>query len=156
MGKISEVAERFWSGDLSPADRHPWAALHELEELEAGIAFVSTFANVTAFESLHDQTVAMMNAGARLDDIVHSVRAPAHLLARPYLQPVYDEPEFVVRNVWRLYGGWYDGEDAVDEPAERRHALARVDRVEGRRAAVEVRADVLLRTRGRSAHPRRG
>ena len=41
MGKISEVAERFWSGDLSPADRHPWAALHELEELDTGIAFVS-------------------------------------------------------------------------------------------------------------------
>src|SRR5207245_650668 len=51
MGKITDVAERFWSGDLSPADRHPWAALHELEELEAGIAFVSTFANVTAFET---------------------------------------------------------------------------------------------------------
>src|SRR5437867_13334069 len=51
MGKISEVAERFWSGDLSPADRHPWAALHELEELDTGIAFVSTFANVTAFET---------------------------------------------------------------------------------------------------------
>src|SRR5207247_5716353 len=51
MGKISEVAERFWSGDLSPADRHPWAALHELEELDTGIAFVSTFANVTAVET---------------------------------------------------------------------------------------------------------
>src|SRR5947199_2349445 len=59
----------------------------------------------------------MMNAGARLDDIVHTVRAPAHLLARPYLQPVYDEPEFVVRNVWRLYGGWYDGNPATLKPA---------------------------------------
>src|SRR5947199_3037088 len=59
----------------------------------------------------------MMNAGARLDDIVHTVRAPAHLLARPYLQPVYDEPEFVVRNVWRLYGGWYDGNPAHLKPA---------------------------------------
>ncbi|HYY05942.1 MAG TPA: hypothetical protein VE997_05150, partial [Candidatus Limnocylindria bacterium] len=51
MGKISDVAERFWSGHISPADRHPWAALHELEELDTGIAFVSTFANVTAFET---------------------------------------------------------------------------------------------------------
>src|SRR5947199_7150030 len=59
----------------------------------------------------------MMNAGARLDDIVHTVRAPAHLLARPYLQPVYDEPEFVVRNIWRLYGGWYDGNPATLKPA---------------------------------------
>src|SRR5207237_6312636 len=68
-------------------------------------------------ESLHDQTVALMNEGARLDEIVHAVRAPAHLLERPYLRPVYDEPEFVVRNVWRLYGGWYDGNPANLKPA---------------------------------------
>ena len=57
-----------------------------------------------------------MNAGARLDDIVHAVQAPAHLLDRPYLKPVYDEPEFVVRNLWRLYGGWYDGNPANLKP----------------------------------------
>jgi alkyl sulfatase BDS1-like metallo-beta-lactamase superfamily hydrolase len=68
-------------------------------------------------ESLVDQTLAMMNAGARLDEIVHSVQAPAHLLDRPYLKPVYDEPEFVVRNLWRLYGGWYDGNPANLKPA---------------------------------------
>ncbi|MHB1444134.1 MAG: alkyl sulfatase dimerization domain-containing protein [Acidimicrobiales bacterium] len=68
-------------------------------------------------ESLHDQTVAMMNAGARLDEIIHSVRAPGHLLERPYLRPVYDEPEFIVRNIWRQYGGWYDGNPAHLKPA---------------------------------------
>jgi len=30
---------------------------------------------------------------------------------------VYDEPEFVVRNVWRQYGGWYDGNPAHLKPA---------------------------------------
>src|SRR5437879_1297409 len=30
-----------------PAAHHPWAAVHELEELDTGIAFVSSFANVT-------------------------------------------------------------------------------------------------------------
>jgi len=60
-------------------------------------------------ESLVEQTLSMMNSGARLDDIVHSVRQPAHLLERPYLQPIYDEPEFVGANIWRQYGGWYDG-----------------------------------------------
>ena len=30
-------------------------------------------------ETLLDRTLAMMNQGARLDDIVHSVRAPEHL-----------------------------------------------------------------------------
>ncbi|APR80115.1 Metallo-beta-lactamase superfamily protein [Minicystis rosea] len=67
-------------------------------------------------ESLVSQTLALMNEGARLDRVLAEVRAPAHLMARPYLQPVYDEPEFVVRNVWRLYGGWYDGNPAHLKP----------------------------------------
>jgi alkyl sulfatase BDS1-like metallo-beta-lactamase superfamily hydrolase len=68
-------------------------------------------------ESLFDQTIEMMNAGARLDEILHTVAAPPHLLERPWLRPVYDEPEFVVRNIWRLYGGWYDGDPANLKPA---------------------------------------
>ena len=75
-------------------------------------------------ESLVAQTLDCMNAGARLDEAIHTVAAPAHLLARPYLQPVYDEPEFVVRSVWRLYGGWWDGNPATLKPAPER-ALAR-------------------------------
>ena len=71
----------------------------------------------TLLESLHDQTVNMMNAGARLDEIVNAIEYPADLLEKPYLRPVYDEPEFVVRNVWRLYGGWYDGDPANLKPA---------------------------------------
>ena len=68
-------------------------------------------------ESLHEQTVALMNEGASLDDILHTVRPPAELADRPYLQPVYDEPEFVVRNIWRLYGGWWDGDPSSLKPA---------------------------------------
>ena len=75
-------------------------------------------------DSLVDQTLELMNAGARLDEILHTVRAPADLLDRPYLRPVYDEPEFVVHTVWRLYGGWYDGNPAHLKPAPEA-ALAR-------------------------------
>lgn len=70
-------------------------------------------------QTLHDQTVDAMNAGATLDEVLHGVTAPAELLAKPYLKPSYDEPEFVVRNVWRLYGGWYDGDPANLKPASR-------------------------------------
>ena len=66
---------------------------------------------------LHTETIRMMNEGARLDEILHTVKAPAELLAKPYLAPIYDEPEFVVRNVWRLFGGWYDGNPAHLKPA---------------------------------------
>ncbi|HVC71948.1 MAG TPA: alkyl sulfatase dimerization domain-containing protein [Acidimicrobiales bacterium] len=68
-------------------------------------------------DSLVEQTLALMNRGARLDEILHTVAAPTHLLDRPYLRPVYDEPEFIVRNIWRLYGGWWDGNPATLKPA---------------------------------------
>src|SRR5262249_54353105 len=68
-------------------------------------------------EHLHVETIKLMNQGARLDDILHTVTAPPELLAKPYLRPVYDEPEFVVRNVWRLFGGWYDGDPSHLKPA---------------------------------------
>ncbi len=66
--------------------------------------------------SLHDQTVSMMNAGMRLDAIMAEVEVPSGALERPYLRPVYDEPDFIVRNIWRLYGGWYDGNPARLKP----------------------------------------
>jgi alkyl sulfatase BDS1-like metallo-beta-lactamase superfamily hydrolase len=85
----------------------------------AGAERVATVLTETAelLESLVAQTLTMMNSGARLDEIVHAVAAPAHLLERPWLQPVYDEPEFVVHNLWRLYGGWYDGDPSHLKPA---------------------------------------
>jgi hypothetical protein len=61
-----------------------------------------------------------MNRGARLDEVIHTVTPPPSLMERPYLRPVYDEPEFVVRTVWRLYGGWWDGNPATLKPAPER------------------------------------
>jgi alkyl sulfatase BDS1-like metallo-beta-lactamase superfamily hydrolase len=68
-------------------------------------------------ESLTDQTLELMNQGSSLDDILHAVSAPAELLAKPYLLPTYDDPEFVVRNIWHLYAGWFDGNPAHLKPA---------------------------------------
>jgi alkyl sulfatase BDS1-like metallo-beta-lactamase superfamily hydrolase len=59
----------------------------------------------------------MMNAGATLDEIVHTVRVAPDVLALPFMRPLYDEPEFVVRNVWRLFGGWWDGAASRLKPA---------------------------------------
>lgn len=71
----------------------------------------------TALELLTRETIAMMNAGEPLDAIVHSVSVPDDLIGRPWMQPVYDEPEFVVRNLWRLYGGWWDKNPANLKPS---------------------------------------
>lgn len=95
-------------------------------------------------DSLVDQALALMNAGARLDELVHSVVPPAHLLDRPYLRPVYDEPEFVVRNVWRLYGGWWDGNPATLKPAPEAALASELARLCGGASVLAGRAQALL------------
>ncbi len=82
-------------------------------------------------ESLVDQTLALMNQGARLDEVIHTVRPPDELMARPYLQPVYDEPEFIVRTIWRRYGGWWDGNPANLKPAPERALAVEVAELAG-------------------------
>lgn len=70
-------------------------------------------------ESIEAQTIALMNQALPLDEVIHRVVPPPHLADRPYLQPVYDHPQFLVRNVWRRYGGWWDGEPDMLLPAPR-------------------------------------
>lgn len=92
---------------------------------------------------LHDETVAMMNDGASLDAILASVRAPKELIERPWLRPVYDEPEFVVRNVWRQYGGWWDGDASRLKPARDAALAAEVASLAGGAKALIDRAEAL-------------
>lgn len=70
-----------------------------------------------ALDFLVTETLERMNQGARLNDIIHEVKLDPSILEKPYLKPMYDEPEFVVRNIWRMYGGWYDGNPASLKPA---------------------------------------
>ena len=91
-------------------------------------------------ESLVEQALALMNEGARLDELIHTVKAPAHLLERPYLRPVYDEPEFVVRNIWRLYGGWYDGDPSSLKPPPQQKLASEIADLAGGAGALADRA----------------
>ena len=97
----------------------------------------------TALENLVRDTLAMMNSGAKLDDILHSVKVPKETLELPYLRPLYDEPEFVVRNIWRLYGGWYDGNPAHLKPAHHDALAIEVATLAGGAQALSARAQVL-------------
>lgn len=95
-------------------------------------------------ESLCEQTRELMNAGHRLDTVIHEVKVPEELLSRPYLHPAYDEPEFVVRNLWRLWGGWYDQNPAHLKPAPEAAVAAEYARAAGGAAALAERARELL------------
>ena len=93
-----------------PAHGLPIGGAHRIRKVLGEVA--------DALEFLVRETLAMMNQGARLNDIVHSVKVDKSVLEKPYLRPMYDEPEFVVRNIWRMYGGWYDGNPANLKPAQ--------------------------------------
>jgi alkyl sulfatase BDS1-like metallo-beta-lactamase superfamily hydrolase len=56
---------------------------------------------------------------------------PDDVLALPWLRPIYDEPEFVVRNVWRQFGGWWDGNPARLKPASDATVAAEVAALAG-------------------------
>jgi alkyl sulfatase BDS1-like metallo-beta-lactamase superfamily hydrolase len=88
--------------------------------------------------------------------VLQEVEPPPELIGKPYLRPVYDEPEFIVRNLWRLYGGWYEGDPSRLKPApaaELARELADLtggpERLAGR--ATELAADGRLRLAGHLA-----
>ena len=137
------------AGNPQKVQRYPleWAAaLREMESLDADLLLPAHGLPVggrervrvvlsdlaTALESIVEQCLVGMNEGQTLDDLIHTVRPPAGLTDKPYLRPVYDEPEFVIRNVWRLYGGWYDGNPArLKPPADAALASELVELVGG-------------------------
>ena len=91
-------------------------------------------------ESLVAEVLELMNQGARLDTIVNTVAVDPDRLARPYLMPIYDEPEFVIRNIWRMYGGWYDGNPARLKPPPDDVLSAEVAALAGGAAQLTARA----------------
>ncbi|NJD66330.1 MAG: MBL fold metallo-hydrolase [Chloroflexi bacterium] len=97
-------------------------------------------------ETLVAQTLELLNRGVRLDEVIHTVKAPEELLRRPYLEPLYDEPEFIVRNVWRMYGGWWDGNPATVKPAREAEVAAELARLAGGAAVLAARARELAGT----------
>lgn len=102
-------------------------------------------------DSIESQVLALMNTGCTLDRVLHEVEIPKHLLEKPYLRPVYDDPQFLVRNVWRLYGGWYDGEPDNLLPAPRAEQAREwvtlaggIDRVLERAAALKAEGNLRM------------
>jgi alkyl sulfatase BDS1-like metallo-beta-lactamase superfamily hydrolase len=95
-------------------------------------------------ESIQEQTLLHMNRGASLDTVIQTVKAPDDLAKRPYLRPVYDETEFIVRNIWRLYGGWYDGTPSHLKPAPEKDQAEEIVGLAGGVDKLLKRADELL------------
>ena len=156
------------AGNPQKAQRYPkeWAAaLREMASRDAELFLpahglpisgrnrIQSVLNDAAevLETLVEHTINLMNQGASLNDIIHSVKVRAELLEKPYLAPTYDEPEFVVRNIWRLYGGWYEGNPAQLKPARDRAVAEELAHLAGGAVKLAKRAEALAESDTRLA-----
>ena len=145
-------------GNPQKAQRYPreWAAgLRKMAELRAESLFPghgppifgadrverALCESAELLETICEQTLSMMNEGATLNDVLHGVVIPGVLLERPYLRPIYDDPLFIVRNLWRLYGGWYDGNPAHLKPSPERELAGALAALAGGARALATRAE---------------
>ena len=96
-----------------------------------------------ALEHLVREALALINKGATLDEVLHAVKVPAATLAKPYLRPKYDDPEFLVRAIYHLYGGWFDGNAAHLKPARAADLARELADLAGGAARLAERATAL-------------
>lgn len=91
-----------------------------------------------------DQVLARMNAGEAPEDIACAVHPDPELATRPFLAARYDHPAFIVRNLLRLWGGWWNGNAADLLPAPPPAQAREIARLAGGSAALVTRGRALL------------
>jgi glyoxylase-like metal-dependent hydrolase (beta-lactamase superfamily II) len=93
-------------------------------------------------ETVVSRTLVMMENGSPPHvDIVTGLDLPKS--DSPWLQPVYDDTEFLVRNVIRYYGGWWSGRPSELKPASRAKLATEVALLAGGAKALAERAEKL-------------
>jgi glyoxylase-like metal-dependent hydrolase (beta-lactamase superfamily II) len=121
-------------GNPQKVQRYPveWAeALNQLAALDAEWLFPGHGLVVRGREAIRvmlsetarylrvliDQVLERMNAGETPEAIFHAVEPDPELAGRSYLRASYDHPKFIVRNLLRQWGGWWNGNAADLLPA---------------------------------------
>jgi len=94
--------------------------------------------------SIIDQVLDRMNAGQSVDEIVHAVSPDPELARLPYIRSVYNHPQFIVRDILRSLGGWWDGEGPTLLPARLEEQAAEIVRLAGGIDPVLSRAQTLV------------
>ncbi len=91
-----------------------------------------------------EQVRERMNLGQTADEIIQAVEPDPELASRSFLRATYDHPKFIVRNLLRLWGGWWDGNAATLLPAPLATQAAEVARLAGGVAQLVARGQALL------------
>lgn len=148
-------------GNPQKVQRYPeeWAtALETMAGLEAewlfpghglvihGAAAVRTVLTDAAryLRIIVEQVRTRMNEGQTAEEIFHAVEPDPELATRAYLQPTYDHPKFIVRNLLRLWGGWWNGNAADLLPATWASQAQEIAALAGGVDAVVARGRALL------------
>lgn len=94
-------------------------------------------------EAIVEATLEELNDGSPPHvDIVRAVEPPA--TDAPWLEEIYDESEFIVRNVIRRYGGWWSGRPSELKPCARPEVAAEIADLASGPEALAERAEGLL------------
>ncbi|MBW0005363.1 MAG: MBL fold metallo-hydrolase [Hyphomicrobiales bacterium] len=148
------------AGNPQKVQRYPWewaAGLRRMAALEAqtlcpghGGPVVNDPAKIRRIlietaeflETIVERTLAAMAQGAPPHtDIVHMVKLPQS--SSPWLRPIYDEGEYLVRNIVRFYGGWWNGRPSDLKPAPRLEVAREIAALAGGARALLSRAQAL-------------
>jgi glyoxylase-like metal-dependent hydrolase (beta-lactamase superfamily II) len=148
------------AGNPQKAQRYPWEWAKGLRAMaalgprticpghggpvinDAALAERMLLETAEFLETIVERTLALLEAGSPPHvDIVRRLELPRS--DSPWLQPVYDEAEFIARNVIRHYGGWYSGRPSELKPAPREALAAEFVALAGGVEAVLRRASTL-------------
>ena len=93
-------------------------------------------------DTIVSRTLAAMEAGSPPHvDIVTGIDIPTS--DSPWLQPVYDDSEFLVRNTIRFYGGWWSGRPSELKPAPRETLAREIAALSGGALTLAERAEAI-------------
>jgi alkyl sulfatase BDS1-like metallo-beta-lactamase superfamily hydrolase len=81
---------------------------------------------IRAMRYLRDAVVARMNAGMSEAEILHDMEYPEALFGHKYMRPIYGDPPYIVREIWRTENGWWDRNPSHLHPAQPAKAAAAV------------------------------
>jgi alkyl sulfatase BDS1-like metallo-beta-lactamase superfamily hydrolase len=151
------------AGNPQKVQRYPWDWARGLREMAAceakslcpghggpvvnDPALIHRMLTETAdyLDAIVTQTLAALEDGSPPHvDIVHRVTPPKS--NSPWLQPVYDEAEFIVRNTIRFYGGWWSGRPSELKPARRDALAGEIAALAGGAKMLTARARELAKT----------
>ncbi|MCK9364039.1 MAG: MBL fold metallo-hydrolase [Syntrophales bacterium] len=117
-GYIDESLQRF-------GDAEVYFALHNWPVWGNGRVVEFMKKHRDTYKYIHDQTVRMINAGMRPDEIADAIKLPASLETFFAVRGYYGTARRNARAVYQHYLGWFDGNPAHLDPLPRQDASRR-------------------------------